>query len=237
MNYKYIPEIGKRVKFKEWLDYTSRNIHPWAWFEVVAYNDECELIELQHSNGGKLGETVTVPLDIIEAPLGWKEKYTICVEPSKAETVKSWLERGITVRTSHDLGNYGVVFQPLDNSEEPNWRYPEVTDKIPAEQVKDRIKIVQLEQEFDAFVMANCEYCAGTGIRTAIKEVSASDVAECWVCHGAGVGKKFISSFDKKERKGVIKSLEKEGWKVGYRKKGDSGYWMERETIIKNWGE
>lgn len=249
-DYKYIPAIGKRVKFKEWCDYSSRSIHIWAWLEVIEIYETENTIKLQLTNGPeKLNEFYNVPLNIIEKPIGWRKQYAITVEPEKVDTVLGWLQRGIAVRQCHDLSSAGnTTFQPGDNYSQPHWAYPELTDLVLPEDTKDRIKIVKLEFKYDASIPDICQYCKGTGYRIAEEfhvnnknipdpPQKIGDKFKCFTCKN-GIRDKFISEIvDKKEKQAAIKKLTKEGWKVQYRRRYESGWFMERETIIKDFGD
>jgi len=243
----YIPSIGKRVKLKSFSDYTERKLNPWAWFEVISVNPESKHVTLQLFDGLTPKDYFTTVFPtLIQPPIGWKEVYTIYVKPEKVDEVLSWLPRGIAVMASHDLSSAGqMAYQPADNWTQPHWQYPELTDLVPPEDTGKRIRIVKLESEYDASVMAPCEYCEN-GTRIA-KEYhvnnqnipdSPKEIGQhfqCFTCNGTGEKPKYLTSFDKKERAKIIKGLEKEGWKVGYRKGNceTRGYWMERETIVK----
>lgn len=143
----YIPAIGARVKLREFNSYTSRNIHVWAWFDVLSVDQTAQTATIQHNNAGVLLETVTVPLAEIQSPLGWQPRYTIAVKPDKVQTVLEWFARGIAVHVSHDIGNYSESFQPLDSATSPGWRYPEETDRILAEDCAKIFRIISVEQE------------------------------------------------------------------------------------------
>lgn len=163
MTYRYIPAIGKQVTMKQFSDYSSRNINVWARMEVLhvdAVGDDYAVTAEVLNGNIKTGHVVQVPLSTIAAPIGWKERYEITVAPDKVSEVLSWLARGVAVRQCHDLSTAGrVTFQPADNCAQPHWAYPELTDVVPAEQTKDRIRIVQLESHTGAFVMRPCRYC------------------------------------------------------------------------------
>lgn len=142
---KYIPKVGAKVKLREWQDYTSRNLHVWAWFEVLRVNSDGTAV-LQHDNAGEKLEIVTLPCETIAAPIGWEPRYTIYCKPEQAETIVSnWFTRGIVVRQSHDMGSHmPQVFQPADNAGQPSWQFPEVTDSIPASECARLFRVVSV---------------------------------------------------------------------------------------------
>lgn len=58
----------------------------------------------------------------------------------------------------------------------------------------------------------------------------------CWPCQGSGRGADYIGGIkDRKARAAAVAKLEREGWKVWYRKTGQA-WMMERETVVKEWG-
>jgi hypothetical protein len=70
----------------------------------------------------------------------------------------------------------------------------------------------------------------------ALADQTAGAAGECWVCHGNGQGTRYLSAMEpRKERKAAIATLERQGWKIWYQKRGQC--WMqERETVVKDWG-
>ena len=145
---KYIPKVGAKVKLREWSDYTSHNLHVWAWFDVLRVNEDGTIV-LQHDNAGEKLEVVTVPSETIAAPIGWEPRYTIYCKPEQAEKiVNEWFARGIVVRQSHNLsGSMPTAFQPADNSAQPHWQFPEVTDSIPPELCPQLFRVVSVVTE------------------------------------------------------------------------------------------
>lgn len=144
--FRYTPEIGKRLKLAELWMYSKIDVHGWAWMKVVKVHEHG--IKLEVLNGDQpTGVEHIVPREWIKPPIGWEERYTITVKPEQVEQVKGWLSRGIAVRQCQDLSNAGArQFQPADNCPVPHWAYKELTDVVPADQCRDRIRIVMLEQ-------------------------------------------------------------------------------------------
>ena len=192
---RYIPKPGVRVRMPLFSDYTEAGLEPWTTLIakfVTSIDVTCERPE----NGG----TAIIPLTKIQPPVGWQSRYTIHVQPDKVDDVLAWLKRGISVRFSQYIGDGSTVFQPLDNSETPHWKYTEQTDTLTAEETVEYISVVKVE--------------SGSG--RDVRELSEME--------------------PRKERKAAIATLEREGWKVWYQKRG--GAWMmERETVIKEFGK
>lgn len=182
---QYIPTAGSRVRMPLMGDYAALGLPAWSVLitdSIEGSSVKCHrelTADKEHD-----GEHVTVPLDRIEPPVGWRERYTIHVAPEKVEEVLGWLKRGIAVRFSQYIGDGSTVFQPLDNSGTPHWKYTELTDAIPAEQTRDLIQIVRFEQVYDAFIDAPCYYCNGTGVHTANKslEEQTASAQHCQRC-------------------------------------------------------
>lgn len=255
---QYIPAIGKSVKMRLFSDYTSRNLHPWSWLRVHSLNSEGAVVHVL--NGNKpTGEVLTIPLTVIDPPIGWEPQYTIYVLPDKVEQVLSWFTRGIVVRANHEIGSsMGSTFQPMDNASQPHWRYPEVTDAIPAADCAKVFRIVKYEREeidhkvFKAFE-PTCVHCHGTGRRTLAelteirkesieslrakladlhlnKYDSETETFECY-CHW-GSFRRLCRS----KRAKVIKEWKQQGWEVTFHNHGEHSYWERtRETIVKDW--
>jgi hypothetical protein len=151
---KYIPEIGKIVKLASIYDYTQHLPTLGYWSNLKIRAIDGNQVTVEHYNAGDTGEVFTVPLAAIEKPVGWKPRYTITVAPDKVDTVLGWMKRGIVCRLSHDLNPYSMpmVFQPLDNSGQPNWRFLEVTDSVPPEECDKVFRVVKIESHEVNFV-------------------------------------------------------------------------------------
>jgi hypothetical protein len=274
---RYVPEIGKRIKLATFSDYSSRELHVWSWMEVQAVSGDTVTAEIL--NGSEhTGQVVTVPLTSVDKPIGWAPRYTIHVQPDKVADVLAWLKRGIVVRQSQYIGDGSTAFQPMDNADQPHWKYGEITDAIPPAECDRVFRVVKLETVYDAGIPSPCQYCNGTGIHTSnpslTDQTESTDRCEtcgvhlhfsfdepwhrkpnpshldkpdsycsyvkpaghCWCCNGTGRGIAHLSGMDPKQRKQAIKTLESEGWKVWYQKRG-SMWLMERETVVKDWAE
>jgi hypothetical protein len=253
----YIPNIGARVKLREFNSYTSRNIHVWAWFDVLSVDRKAGTATIQHNNAGTLLETVTIPLTEIQSPLGWQPRYTIAVKPDKVQTVLEWFARGIAVHVSHDIGNYSEVFQPLDTATPPGWRYPEETDRILPEDCAKIFRIVSVEQEEVSSATLGypadkaCPHCLGTGRRsiqrlaiirqeTVAKLQSLIDTGQIRLddlngetfrcnCHYGA-----FSRLSRKERNKLFAEWKRDGWQTEYVRWGNF-YQRRRETVVHEW--
>lgn len=190
------------------------------------------------------GGEVTLPLADVIPPIGWMEYYTITVGPDKLQTVLDWIRqgRGITVRACHDLSRAGrLTWQPGDNDGCPHWAYPEVADRVPPAECQDRIAVELINTEWDPSVPVPCNYCGGTGIRTATEihvphaAAAIGDQFPCCACTN-GSAKRYLSQMDKAERKHVIRQWRSEGWTVQYNRR-QQAWWRERTTVIKRHGE
>lgn len=105
---------------------------------------------------------------------------------------------------------------------------------VPAAQLaKQRIRIVQHEYVYDAFVSETCRYCKGTAKRPyGPEDAWQSEVQECKSCN-AGSGARYLSEMPKPVRNAAVKALNAAGWHVAYEKRGRH-WFMERETVIKD---
>ena len=175
---QYIPATGTRCKLRTWSDYVKivGNCN-WQWFTVREVRMETECATLEHYNAGNTGEMYSVPLNMIEPPIGWQSRYTIYCEPDKAHTVVTdWFSRGIVVRQSHDMsGSMPTAFQPLTDNvtpQSPHWQFPEATDVIPTSQCAAVFSVVAVEREEITSATIgypadpNCKHCGGKGRRT-----------------------------------------------------------------------
>ena len=209
-DYTWAPEIGARVRLKNWHQYAERGIHAWAWLRVermVVGTDgpgqgrvyDCMVLD-GDKDTGKVG---LIPASAMDTAIGWHERYTIEVPPDKTQEVIGWLARGIAVCQSHYMPTCPTAFQPLDNCETSNWRFSGDTlvDKIPAGQaVRDRIRIVEVETIHDAFVMRECRYCVkGKRTRENNPALIDKDLDSCPTC-GAVEGFSFNFPYHGKEQ-------------------------------------
>jgi hypothetical protein len=253
---QYIPRDGQKVKMREWGDYTSRGIQVWAWLRVVATVEQTVSFEVL--NGDQpTNHFSSCPIEAIQAPLGWESVYTIYCKPDLAQTIVSyWFTRGIVVRANHDMGSgAGSAFQPMDNSGQPHWKYPEVSDAIPPELCKEVFRVVAVEQEeitsatLGYPAQPDCTHCKGTGRRTIAelasirgetaektRELIASgaitiddmrdDSFRCH-CHYGALGR-----MGRTRRAKLFKEMRKDGWEVKYVPYA-GGFWeRRRETVI-----
>lgn len=196
--YRYVPDVGQRIQLKEWSDY--RAIAPavvvWAWFTVREIGAESLLVE--HYNAGDTGKFFNVPINAVSVPIGWEQRYTIHADGDKLADVLKWIAegRGIAVRFSQYIGDGSVAFQPADNCGQPHWKFGELTDVVTPGQVKDRIRVVKLEQETDIGVPCACRYCNGTGKhRSNDALVSQSDAVETCALCGVHLGFSFTEQW------------------------------------------
>ena len=241
----YVPETGARVKMALFSDYSSRNVSIWAWLRVQAIDGDSVTVNVL--NGDKPTEqTLDAPLSCISTPIGWKERYTVYVQPDRLAEVQSWLARGMVMRQSHYMPSCPTAFQPMDAESTGDWRFNGAdTDVIPPEQVKDRIRIVKLEQWYDVSVPCPCEYCHGTGYRVAqechvgnvnLGSPKLGESFPCWTCN-AGIGKRYLSSMPRKERLAAMAELKRQGWTLTYVRRGEVSWVGERETTVKEFGQ
>ena len=237
---QYLPRIGQRVKLNTFTDYTSRDLPVWSWLIVTEIMpDTGHIFATLHdtSKADKhFGEQLHIALSAIQKPIGWREVYTICCQPDKLDEVLTWLPRGIVVRRSQYIGDCSIVFQPADNAEQPHWKFGEVTDIVPAEQVNERIRVIKHEYVYDAFVSETCRYCKGKAIRPhGPEDAYQGEVQDCRYCKD-GMGARYLSEMGKPVRKAAIKALHEQGWSVMYSRHG-SHWFMERETVVKEVSE
>ena len=175
---KYIPAIGSRVRMHFMNDYTSRGIEAWGVLICTGVDgDNVTCQRTSTANGTHDGKLVTIPLNLVESPGGWRERYTIHARPDKVADVLSWMSRGIVVRFSQYIGDGSTAFQPMDNSGQPHWKFGEVTDTIPPGQTRELIQVVKLETE-SAFLPCDCRYCNGTGTHTTNLSLASQSIAE-----------------------------------------------------------
>lgn len=255
---KYIPEIGKRVKLAAIYDYAQHvpQLPYWSWLTVRQIDGN--QVKVEHYNAKDTGEFFTVPLAAIEKPVGWEERYTITVSPDKVDTVLSWFKRGIVCRQSHNLNVHymPMVFQPMDNSGQPNWEFPEVTDRIPPEECERVFRVVKLEQEEINFVpQPDCQWCQGSGrrhissvakaLQITVEEMRqrVADSTDSFFEHYDADSGLFdcncrwggFRTLDKKKREALKKQWAQQGWKAEYIPQG-GGIWIRsRETVVHDW--
>ena len=258
---KYIPEIGKRVTLKEFGAHHRNGIDQvWAHLKVLEVNGDQVKVDILNGSE-QIGKQVTVPLSDIAPPIGWQPRYTITVAPDKVDAVLGWMKRGIVCRLSHDLNpNYmPMVYQPMDNAGQPDWRFPEVTDTVPPEDCDRVFKIVKVETEEINFVHdPACKYCNGSG-RRSIAQVAAARGETINQLHDAIIANndQFFGNYDpiagdfdctcrfggfahlaKKQRDALKAEWKKDGWNTEYDGVGQNGVWLRtRDTVVKDWAE
>jgi hypothetical protein len=263
MERQYTPKVDSHFKMKEWTDYTSRGINVWAHLKTIAVIGET--VSFQVLNGDKPTEYFSAcPLSAVNPPIGWESRYTIYCNLEQAEKIVSnWFTRGIVVRTNHCIGDSaGSVFQPLDNSSTPHWKYPECTDVIPADDCPKLFRVVSvIEEEITSATLGYpsepaCKHCQGTGRRSlaelanirkeTIEETRALlqngtinldgglDAGETFRCH-CHFG--ALSRMKKTDRAKLFKTMRADGWQTEYVPYA-GGFWTRRkETVIHNWKE
>lgn len=165
----------------------------------------------------------------IPAPVGWAEKYTICVDPENVDKVLAWLHRGVAVRLCQDLSRAGrVIYQPADNCPTPHWAYSVIADIVPPDQVRNRIRITKYEREV-ARVPRPC--------RWADHPKHGND---CYACHGTGVAQTPITEIKQisgpNGRQAAKKELKGQGWKLTFNSYINE-WEVERETVVKDFGQ
>lgn len=134
----------------------SLGLDPVRWYRVVRVDGGNAILHHAPIPSNRDQEDTTdlrVPLHLIVPPIGWLPQYTIEVRDLETaqKIVSNWFQRGIVVRQSHDLSYPGlVIYQPLDNSEQPHWRYPEISDKVVAEDCASVFRVVVVEEEVSA---------------------------------------------------------------------------------------
>ncbi len=232
MKYRYIPAVGQAIRLATFEAYTASFIHPWSWLRILSAQEHLVRVELLDGDQST-GQTFLISPEIVQPPIGWREIYEIRAAPDKVQQVLSWLQGGIVVRQWQYMGDPSVTFQPADNCEQPHWKFCEITDIVPPEQTDDRIRVIQTEYMYDAFIPAVCSYCRGTGKRSASDGTgyAGPDMA-CWRCKN-GQAALYISGLRGKERKAAIAQLQADGWTGGYERRGRAHWWAERETVIK----
>lgn len=121
------PCVGELVKFKLFDQYTSRNLHPWAWLLVLSVDGNGD-VTLQHHNGTKMeGEPFVASAREIDPPLGWERVYQVVnADIKEINKVRSWLlsGSGVAVWVSHDLGTAGrrmFTRGDADHNLSPHW--------------------------------------------------------------------------------------------------------------------
>lgn len=284
----WAPKQGERVKLRTWDDYVSRGIGVWAWLRVeqvcMAVNtvDWTDNVDLTVLDGDRdTGRAVTVPLASIQAPIGWKDRYTITVSPGKVGEVLQWFrdKRGIAVLQSHYMPSCPTAFAPADNQGTRDWRFNGADKEvIPPELCDDVFRVVKLETWHDVSIPCACEYCEhGKRTRESNPQLIGQDTqvcehcgviagfsfdqpyharsyvfgrtdgqcdrvrqaAECWVCDGLGIGRRYLTSIkDRKEKDKAKRELQAQGWVLRYVNAGKHSAWVgERETVVKDWGE
>lgn len=257
---QYVPAVGKSVKMRQWPDYTSRNIIVWAWLRVKAINSNGAVVQVL--NGTEpTGEVLTIPLETIAPPIGWKSQYTIYCKPDKIDSVLSWFARGIVVRQSHDIsGSMPTAFQPMDNSDQPHWQFCEVTDAVPAAECSRVFRVVRIETEniYDVYLVPDkeCSHCHGTG-HDSIARVNAyraeRGMEPCdpeTISHlGSRQGwdastqtfdcmclRGGFSNLGRSKRAKLIKEWTLQGWSTEYHNHGEHSWWdRTRETVVQDW--
>jgi hypothetical protein len=148
MERQYIPRIDTTFKMRDFTDYTARGINVWAHLKTVAVTGET--VSFQVLDGNKPTNNFSAcPLSAVNPPIGWESRYTIYCSTEQAEKIISnWFARGIMVRANHCIGDSaGSVFQPLDNSSTPHWKYPECTEAIPADLCPKLFRVVSVLSE------------------------------------------------------------------------------------------
>jgi hypothetical protein len=253
---QYRPQVGTLIKMSEFSDYTSRGINPWAYLRVLGIDDST--VTVRHAeyptDEAKDTEQFTIPLHVVQVPLGWEPRYTIYCKPEEVEKVLGWFTRGVVTRANHDLGSSrGPVWQPMDNSGTPHWSYPEVSDAIPPEDCRRLLRVVKVEtEEVSLGHKPNCSFCHGTGRDSVqriaeVREVSLEKLAEdkglftrlvnydprtgMFDCHC----NMTLGDLGRTKRAKAIKDMEKDGWSVKY-VPYTGGFWeRQRETVVHDW--
>ena len=260
---RYVPAIGARVKLREWSDYSKLNVHVWSWFTVRCNHEHDGMgnihCRIEHYNTGNTGEYFTVPASRIDPPIGWKPRYTIHCKPEETAKVLSWFDRGIVVRANHDLGSsMGSAFQPMDNSNTPpHWRYPELTDAIPAKDCARLFRVVSVyTEEISLGHDPNCSRCHVTvrdtiarlaSARSQTVEETLADIASgtihfteyhaydeangTYACHCNVT----LHDIGRSKRAKTIKQMKADGWEVQYIPFA-GGFWERtKETVVQDW--
>lgn len=254
---KYIPQIGQRITLKLFAYYTAQSLPAWTHLIVEEVRPDLGWISARRDGDTESGK-YAFKLDEIAPPVGWEPRYTITVAPDDVEKILSWFERGMVCRLTHDLNPYymPIVWQPLDNSEQPNWKFPEVTDTIKAEDCRKLIRVVRLDDQDINFVNdPGCTYCSGSG-RRPLQQVA--DARGCTLAEAHALAKsdeRFFRSYDeasglfdchcsasgfrklgRSKRAKLIKEWEADGWKTEYVNHGEDSYWHRtRETVVHDW--
>lgn len=261
MERQYIPRVDSTFKMREFTDYTSRGVNVWAHLKCIAVIGDT--VSFQVLDGNKETNVFSAcPLSAVNPPIGWESRYTIYCSTEQAEKIISnWFARGIMVRANHCIGDSaGSVFQPLDNSGTPHWKYPECTDVILADECAKLFRIVAVtEEEITSATLGyptdpKCSHCQGTGRRSladlanirkeTIEDTRALlqngtinidgglDAADAFRCH-CHFG--ALSRLPKKDRTKLFKTMQADGWQIEYVPYA-GGFWTRRkETVIHNW--
>ena len=124
----YVYQPGELVKFRQYSQYTARNLNPWIWFVVDKVEGSKVHVHLNEHPDQKL-EIESIELD---PPFGYEDIYTIVVlSEDKAEKAWSWLteQGGIAVWSCLDLSTAGrKTYTPamvdgklVDGKLKPHW--------------------------------------------------------------------------------------------------------------------
>ena len=263
---QYRPHVGKLVKMSMFADYTERGLNPWSWLRVIGIDRDTVTVRLA-PNPTVIAddrEQFTIPLYVVDTPIGWEPRYTIHVKSEQLETVMGWLPRGIAVRQSHDMsGSMPTAFQPLTDGIEPNsphWQFPESTDVIMPDDCPRLIRVVKVEQEeitsetLGYPAVKDCPHCHGSGRRSVaeLAGIRKETLATTWNLVNTGeihlddmTDTDFrchchygaVSRMGRTERGQLFKKMRADGWVIEFVRYG-GGYWeRSRETVVKDWEE
>ncbi len=267
----WAPKIGDRVRLRTFDTYSRLGLPAWTTLHVKDI-DPCVLFPMPiyatcvrslTANGEHDGELVTVPIGMIETPIGWQERYTITVAPDKLADVLSWFrnKRGIAVLQSHYMPSCPTAFAPADNHGTADWRFNGAdVDVVDAEMCDQVFRVVKLETTYDICAPARfdkaCPTCKGSKTTKAfadftVVEKDAERVGypagtrvlkgariQCWNCGGKGIRPQYLSELTRREKKEARAELKAQGWDVRYVNAGAHSYWVgERETVVKEFGQ
>lgn len=147
-NRVWAPEVGSLCKLKERNDYASRQLTMWAWLQVQSIDEVSLTVTVQHSNAGNLeGESFKVPLDRIQAPIGWEPIVKIYADPENIQKIRDWKDVGVNVWMSEDLSCAGrMSYTKGDAVGKPHWSMG-LIEHIPPSDMKDRIELIEVITE------------------------------------------------------------------------------------------
>lgn len=150
--FAYKPKVEETFNLKLFEHYTYLKLPVWAWLKCKEVQEDANFVTAEVLNGAEpTGQIVTIPVGMIEKPLGWEEVYTITASSKEqAEKCLSWFAHGIYVWTNCNMSSRacgGHAFQSAETVKEaPHWKYAgKPTEVVPAADCAQRF-IVKWEE-------------------------------------------------------------------------------------------